>query len=83
MRERMGLTQQEFATLLGVSTVSISRWEHQHTKPTDSSHALVALLDRAIARKGDRGLTKIMDTLRNISGTNELARIIALVHLGD
>lgn len=83
LRERMGLTQQEFATLLGLSTVSISRWEHRHTRPTDASHALIGLLDRALAKKGDDGIPKIVTALRTISGTDELDRIIALVHLGD
>ena len=32
-RERLGLTQQEFARLLGVSVPSVQRWEYGKTKP--------------------------------------------------
>ena len=80
LREKLGLTQQEFATLLGLSTVSVSRWEHKHTQPTDSSRALLGLLARALVKKP---APKIVANLRAIPGTNELGRIIELVHLGD
>jgi len=80
LREKLGLTQQEFATLLGLSTVSVSRWEHKHTKPTDSSKALLALLGRAVERQ-DKDI--IVSALRSLSGADEVDRIITLVHLGD
>lgn len=80
LREKLGLTQQEFATLLGLSTVSVSRWEHKHTKPTDSSKALLALLGRAVERQEK---DTIVSALRSLSGADEVDRIITLVHLGD
>ena len=80
LRAELGLTQQEFATLLGLSTVSVSRWEHKHTRPTDASEALLGLLDRA-RRKRPTG--EIVDRLRTLAGASELDRIVALVHLGD
>lgn len=80
LREKLGLTQQEFATLLGLSTVSVSRWEHKHTKPTDGSKALLALLGRAVERQDK---DTIVSALRSLSGADEVDRIITLVHLGD
>lgn len=80
LRDRLGLTQQEFATLLGLSTVSVSRWEHKHTKPTDASKALLDLLSRAVAKKNPGA---IVAALRSLSGADEIDRIITLVHLGD
>lgn len=80
LRDKLGLTQQEFATLLGLSTVSVSRWEHGHTKPTDASRALIGLLERALK---NRKPELIVARLRALKGEDELGRLIALVHLGD
>lgn len=34
LREKMLLTQEEFASLLGVSFSSVNRWERGHYEPT-------------------------------------------------
>ena len=34
LRDKLILTQQEFAKLLGVSFVSVNRWENGHHEPT-------------------------------------------------
>lgn len=34
LRAAMNVSQDDFAKLLGVSTVTVSRWENGHVKPT-------------------------------------------------
>lgn len=80
LRSRLDLTQQGFATLLGLSTVSVSRWEHNRTAPTDASLAVLGLLERALKK---RKAKDVVDALRGIAAENELERVITLVHLGD
>ncbi|APU88847.1 putative XRE family transcriptional regulator [Virus Rctr197k] len=80
IRHKLGLTQQQFASLLGLSTVSVSRWEHAHTHPTDTSRALLTLLERALKK---RDAEVVRRRLESIPGNNEESRIIELVHLGD
>lgn len=78
LREKLQLTQQEFATLLGLATVSISRWEQNQTRPTDMSRALMLLLDRALKKKPPEA---VVGALRGLE--DEVQRFITLVHLGD
>lgn len=80
VRQRLDVTQQEFATLLGLSTVSVSRWERDHTQPTEASEALLILLERALGRVSG---PKVIDALRDLHGKPEAERLVALVHLGD
>ena len=48
MRARLGLSQQQFASLLGFSFVSVNKWENGGSQPTDMSAALLELLDAAL-----------------------------------
>lgn len=80
IRNRLGLTQQDFASLLGLSTVSVSRWEHEHTKQAEWSCALLGLVDRALNRQEPPAIIR---ALRRLDDKDERGRIIALVHLGD
>jgi transcriptional regulator with XRE-family HTH domain len=80
LRDRLGLTQQSFATILGLSTVSVSRWEHRKTLPTDASRALIGLLARAMEKSTP---DTIIATLGALKAEDELGRIVTLVHLGD
>lgn len=34
LRAAMNVSQEDFAKILGVSAVSVSRWENGHSKPT-------------------------------------------------
>lgn len=34
LRAAMNVSQEDFAKMLGVATVSVSRWENGHSKPT-------------------------------------------------
>src|SRR3954465_6443725 len=55
LRKQLGLSQIEFAALLGVSNVTVNRWEHDRALPQP---AMLARLERA----GQDGL----DALREV-----------------
>lgn len=80
LRQQLGLSQQAFAELLGLSTVSVSRWERGTNTLTDNSRALVALLSRALARRKPE---EIVHRLREVMPHGDMERVVALVHLGD
>ena len=48
LRTRLKLTQQDFASLLGFSVVSVNKWEAGETKPTDQTKAILKLLQNAL-----------------------------------
>lgn len=52
MRKRLGLTQEEFAARLGVTFISINRWENAKTHP---SKMAMKLLKGMLVEMGDRG----------------------------
>jgi len=57
LRTRLGLSQAEFATLVGVSTISVGLWEHGKTRPSGENRgALVAL-----RKLGKRDVRKMLD----------------------
>jgi len=57
LRTRLGLSQADFGTLVGVSTLSVGLWEHGKTSPRGSNRtALVAL-----RKLGKRDVRKILD----------------------
>lgn len=80
LRKKLRLTQQEFATLLGLSSVSVSRWERGRTTLADTSNALLGLLSRALSKKRP---DEVVYRLRAVMPDGEIARVVALVHLGD
>ena len=41
MRESLGLTQADFASLLGVHSMTVSKWERGVTEPTPYQQALI------------------------------------------
>lgn len=45
-REAVGMSQHEFATLVGVPVKTLQNWEQKRTRPTGSARALL----RAIAK---------------------------------
>ena len=47
LRKRLGLTQQAFASLLGISFVSVNKWENSGSSPTGLSAVLLQLLANA------------------------------------
>jgi transcriptional regulator with XRE-family HTH domain len=50
LRQRLGLTQQAFASLLGLSFVSVNKWENGGSSPTGLSAVLLQLLESALRR---------------------------------
>lgn len=43
-RKKTGLTPQQFAELLGISTATLENWEQQREEPTEAARNLVARL---------------------------------------
>ena len=48
IRRKLGVTQEQMARLLGVSFVSVNRWEGGHSAPTGPTLDLYAAIDAAI-----------------------------------
>ncbi len=48
LRQRLGLTQQAFASLLGLSFVSVNKWENDGSTPTGLSAVFLELLESAL-----------------------------------
>lgn len=47
LRQRRGLTQEQLAREVGTTVVSVSRWEHGHTKPTRLAERALSRLEMA------------------------------------
>jgi len=48
LRQSLGLSQQAFASLLGLSFVSVNKWENGGSTPTGLSAVLLQLLESAL-----------------------------------
>jgi putative transcriptional regulator len=53
LRFRLGLTQEQFAAELGVTFVSVNRWENSKTQPSPMAMRLMQLM---LQEMGDRGI---------------------------
>jgi DNA-binding transcriptional regulator YiaG len=63
LRKRLGLSQQQLATAVGVSAVSVGLWEQGKTRPTGSNRtALVAL--RKLGRRDVRKILELKVTAK-------------------
>lgn len=78
-RSKLGLTQQQFASLLGFSFVSVNRWENGHIRPKGLSAVVLSLLDTALRR---HPAERVERTLREAHG-DPVMLVIKLVRLGD
>lgn len=47
LRQSLSLTQEQLAALLGITAITINRWERGRTEPTDYQVALLGRLDLA------------------------------------
>lgn len=69
-RERLGLTQTEFARLMGVSLPTVQRWEYGKTEPpylqSDIIHQINNNIE-AIEREEERRNTHIGEILKMLS----------------
>jgi putative transcriptional regulator len=57
LRFRLGLTQEQFAAELGVTFVSVNRWENSKTQPSPMALRLIQMM---LEEMGDRG-TDLLD----------------------
>jgi transcriptional regulator with XRE-family HTH domain len=74
LRDELGLSQQDFASLLGVSQVSVSHWETGHTRMRGLHEALFDLLDLAVQRHS----RKVVPALRPAGGVAvDVIRVLA------
>ncbi|MGH7286098.1 MAG: helix-turn-helix domain-containing protein [Polyangiaceae bacterium] len=75
LRQRMGLTQQAFASLLGLSFVSVNKWENEGSTPTGLSDVLLRLLEGALRA---HSVPEVIATLRTTGGAPlEIVRTLA------
>jgi putative transcriptional regulator len=52
VRSRLGLTQEELASCLGITFVTVNRWENRHSRP---SKMAMKLLEGKVRELGDSG----------------------------
>ncbi len=52
-RQKMGLTQQEFAYRLGVAVSTVARWESGDKTPSRMARTLIRLLLEEFIKKGE------------------------------
>lgn len=72
LRHSMGLTQQAFGSLLGLSFVTVSRWENGHSNPRGLGIVILELLSSALAQNAPH---KIVNRLRSVdSGPTAIIR---------
>lgn len=63
LRSQVNLTQQDFASLLSLSFVSVNRWENAHAHATDLSLVLLTLLQRALhAHQSSEVIQRLRET---------------------
>ena len=60
LRAHLDLTQQQFASLLGLSFVSVNRWEGDHSAPTGLSLVLLQLVSGAARRVSPNELVRLL-----------------------
>ena len=53
IRTKLGLTQEEFAHRLGVSFVTVNKWENSRQKPSKMARQLLANIERPIQELRD------------------------------
>lgn len=58
LREKTGLTQEKFATKLGVTLLTISRWENGRAKPSPLAMQRIEELLRSIGKSGKHLLSE-------------------------
>ena len=77
LRTQLGMTQQAFASALGISFVSVNKWENGGSSPTGLSSILLRLLESALQSHSPR---VVSDRLRSV-GPDPLAIIRTLIEM--
>jgi molybdopterin-binding protein len=80
-RNRLGLSQQQFADLLGVHPMTISKWERGVLEPNEHQRGLLRALSEA-AERGLRASSKGYDPLRFLAEALSQARGGTQIDLG-
>jgi superfamily II DNA or RNA helicase/DNA-binding XRE family transcriptional regulator len=52
LRDRLGLTQKEFADRVGVSFATVNRWENKHTTPSEVTWERIRELEKQVEQEG-------------------------------
>lgn len=77
LRRRMGYTQRRLSELLGVHTLTVSRWERGTLSPTPDRMRMLEAIEQALGQDPERlpaRLCSISDPVR------ELAAILSVLH---
>jgi transcriptional regulator with XRE-family HTH domain len=77
MRGTLKLSQQHFATLIGVSLMSVNRWENGLTEPKDLGALILEFLSNALGLHSSR---TVLDALRR-AGADPISLVRALAWL--
>lgn len=64
LREKTGLTQEKFATKLGVTLLTINRWENGRAKPSPLAMQKVEELLRSMGDRDDNLLSEFFSKKR-------------------
>jgi len=78
LREHLGLTQQAFATLIGVSFVSVNKWENERAEPSGLSVVLLELLEDASTKHAVNVILKAMHDVATEGVTAQVERLVEL-----
>ena len=66
MRQKLGLTQEGFAAVLGLSFVSVNKWENEASAPTGLSAVMLELLQNSLAATAPE---RVLASLRTCNGS--------------
>ena len=83
IREFLGLTQEEFANLLGVQHSTVNRWENNKAKPQGQSEAtlniLRTLVEEAKSRQGNlsaNDIKRVMQDFKTGRALNWMSKVL-------
>jgi len=71
IRQKMGLSQRQFAPLLGVSMSGLRKWEQGQRRPMGAAATLLRVMDRAPATVAEILTTAPADGLRPVESASD------------
>lgn len=78
IRDRLGLTQQQLAQMLGVHPVTLSRWERNQAEPGPYNVQQLLLLEEGAGRMGDDDRQRFMAMIATGLFVGALAFVVGL-----
>lgn len=81
LRELLDMNRAEFASILGVDSRTIARWEDGHAGPTGTSRAVLAAFREVLTRRSPDNVMAVQETLRSAEKVGGL--VYLLVYLLD